>query len=95
MTKLGKGVKCEIGGKDMIESKMERIIVGAMTRRKISYQKLTELYEKKLGRKITKQALNHKVKNLFRTKDEKVFRELLWVIGVSEENIEAFVKEVC
>ena len=78
----------------MIESKMERIIVGAMARRKISYQKLTELYEQKVGRKITKQALNHKVKNLCRTRDEKVFRELLRVIGVNEANIEEFVREV-
>ena len=78
----------------MIESKMERIIVGAMARRKISYQKLTELYEQKVGRRITKQALNHKVKNLCRTKDEKVFRELLRVIGVNEANIEEFVREV-
>lgn len=83
------------GRKQMVESKMERIIVGAMTRRNLTYTKLSEIYELKVGRKITKQALNHKVKNLCRTKDEKVFRELLWVIGVSEENIEAFVKEVC
>lgn len=82
------------GRKQMIESKMERIIVGAMARRKISYQKLTELYEQKVGRRITKQALNHKVKNLCRTKDEKVFRELLRVIGVNEANIEEFVREV-
>lgn len=78
----------------MIESKMERIIVGAMARRKISYQKLTELYEQKVGRRITKQALNHKVKNLCRTRDEKVFIELLRVIGVNEANIEEFVREV-
>lgn len=78
----------------MIESKMERIIVGAMARRKITYQSLTELYERKFGRKISKQALNHKVKNLCRTRDEKVFRELLTAIGVSEANIEEFVKEV-
>ena len=82
------------GRKQMIESKMERIIVGAMARRKISYQKLTELYEQKVGRRITKQALNHKVKNLCRTRDEKVFRELLRVIGVNEANIEEFVREV-
>lgn len=78
----------------MIESKMERIIVGAMARRRITYQKLSEIYENKIGKKITKQALNHKVKNLCRTRDEKIFRELLGIIGVSEENIEKFVKEV-
>lgn len=78
----------------MIESKMERIIVGAMKRRNLSYEGLTKIYEKKIGRRITKQALNQKVKNLVRTKNEKVFRELLRVIGVNEESIEKFVEEV-
>lgn len=78
----------------MIESKMERIIVGAMTRREISYEKLSKIYEKKLGRKITKQALNQRVKKLSRTNDLEVFREMLRVIGVNEASIEKFVEEV-
>ena len=78
----------------MIESKMERIIVGAMTRRQLSYEKLSKVYERKKGKSITKQALNTKVKNLARTKNIETFRELLEMMGVNEESIEKFVEEV-
>lgn len=75
----------------MVENQMERMIVGAMKRRKLSYEKLGQLWEKKSGQAVTKQAVNQKVKNLCRTKNLAKFREVLEVIGVSEKSIEEMV----